>query len=507
VLVGTVSVEVSETLARMLKRRGIKHEVLNAKYHQREAEIVAQAGREGAVTIATNMAGRGTDIKLGPQVTKCRVCGIRTKQAPFGQQTDVPDLTWERITELGCMGDPPCGLVIIGTERHESRRIDRQLRGRSGRQGDPGQSAFFLSLEDDLMRLFGSDRIAGLMDRLGAEEGEVIEHPWVTKSIEGAQKRIELQNFQSRKRLLEYDDVMNQQREVVYSLRLFALEGGEELKAEALKMIDGAVERLVDGTIATAKHPEEWDLSLLHEQLVMKYLIPVPELEGGHAFRHREDLLTVVRDHARSAFHRKVAALDEYGSQLRFLDAAGHEVPVTNLAEQILSQVMLRVIDEKWKDHLYDVDQLRNAITYRAWGQRDPLVEYKKEAYDMFVDLMGDLRSVFTEQFLKVQVTANAAPPPPRPVPRTFSGPALPGDAPPRTAPGHPGRGAAADLVTDDALAGAGAPPRVLRGAAGGLGGGGVADAGPGGMPRVGRNDPCPCGSGKKYKKCHGAAG
>src|SRR5574342_193214 len=247
VLVGTVSVEVSETLSRMLKRRGMKHEVLNAKYHEREAEIVAQAGQPGAITIATNMAGRGTDIKLGPGVKQCQVCGIRARGEPaFGQAIEHADLTAERIKELNCNDDPPCGLVIVGTERHEARRIDRQLRGRSGRQGDPGGSVFYLSLEDDLMRLFGSDRIARWMDRGGAEEGEVITHPWGTGAISQAQKRVELQNFQARKRLLEYDDVMNQQREVMYSLRLFALEGGEELKAEALRMIDAAVERLVD---------------------------------------------------------------------------------------------------------------------------------------------------------------------------------------------------------------------------------------------------------------------
>jgi preprotein translocase subunit SecA len=496
VLVGTVNVEVSETLARMLKRRGLKHEVLNAKYHQREAEIVAGAGQPGSVTIATNMAGRGTDIKLGAGVTKCRVCGIRAKQAPFGQQQDAPDLTWERITELGCMGDPPCGLVIVGTERHESRRIDRQLRGRSGRQGDPGQSVFFLSLEDDLMRLFGSDRIAGLMDKLGAEEGEVIEHPWVTRSIEGAQKRIELQNFQSRKRLLEYDDVMNQQREVVYSLRLFALEGGEELKAEAIKMIDAAAEKPVREVTVTSKHPEDWDLATLHEQLQMRFLISAPELEKD-PFRSEADVLAVVRTRAREAFHRKVQALEEFGKQVRMVDQQGREVGVPNLAEQVLSQVLLSVLDEKWKDHLYDVDQLRNAIYYRAWGQRDPLVEYKKEAYDMFVDLMADLRGTFTDRFLKVQVTTTPNAPPPPPPPRTFSGPALTG--------GAPTRGGASGFVSEDAMATAPGPaPGRLAGTAGGgtVSGSGL---GPGGYPRVGRNDPCPCGSGKKYKKCHGA--
>ncbi|HYL71969.1 MAG TPA: preprotein translocase subunit SecA, partial [Candidatus Dormibacteraeota bacterium] len=276
VLVGTVSVDVSETLSRMLKRRGLKHEVLNAKYHQREAEIVAGAGQSGSITIATNMAGRGTDIKLGPGVKKCQVCGIRARgEAAFGQANETPDLSAEEIKKLECNDDPPCGLVIVGTERHEARRIDRQLRGRSGRQGDPGQSIFFLSLEDDLMRLFGSDRIARWMDSSGAqsyrctecgerqdkltekcehcgrtgtlvEEHEVITHPLVTRAIGQAQKRVELQNFQQRKRLLEYDDVMNQQREVIYSLRLFALEGGEELKGEARRMTEEAVAHLAD---------------------------------------------------------------------------------------------------------------------------------------------------------------------------------------------------------------------------------------------------------------------
>src|SRR5690242_7783967 len=240
VLVGTVSVDVSETLSRMLKRRGLRHEVLNAKYHEREAEIVAQAGQAGAITIATNMAGRGTDIKLGSGVKQCKVCGLQSRDPSFAQQVEVADLQQAEVKRRGCYDDPPCGLVIIGTERHESRRIDRQLRGRSGRQGDPGQSVFYLSLEDDLMRLFGSERIAKLSG--GWDENEPISHPWVTSAIGTAQKRVELQNFQSRKKLLEYDDVMNQQREVIYSLRLFALEGGEELKGEAQRMTEARSE-------------------------------------------------------------------------------------------------------------------------------------------------------------------------------------------------------------------------------------------------------------------------
>jgi preprotein translocase subunit SecA len=499
VLVGTTNVEVSETLSRMFKRRGLRHEVLNAKYHQREAEIVAQAGQPGAVTIATNMAGRGTDIKLGPGVTKCRVCGIRARQAPFGQTIDKSDLSWEEIQKLGCMTDPPCGLQIIGTERHESRRIDRQLRGRSGRQGDPGGSIFFLSLEDDLMRLFGSDRIGGIMDRLGAEEGEVISNPLVTRSIEGAQKRIELQNFQSRKRLLDYDDVMNQQREVIYSLRLFALEGGEELKAEAIRMLEGAMERPIAEVTAVSKHAEVWDLVTLQEQLLMKYLIMVPEL-SQRGVGSKPELEELLKRHAREAFGRKVAALDETGRQ--------YQVP--RLAEQILSQVMLRSLDEKWKDHLYDLDQLRNAITYRAWGQKDPLIEYKQEAFGMFVDLMADLRGTFAEQFLKVQVTAGPPAPPPPPPPRTFGGPSLRGPGEPS---GRPGGGGVTELVDEDALlarteAGGGAPAaRGGRVVAGGSTFGAPASRGllPAGWEKTGRNDPCPCGSGKKFKKCHGA--
>src|SRR5881275_470790 len=260
VLVGTVSVEVSETLARMFKRAGIPHNVLNAKYHQREAEIVAGAGQPGAVTIATNMAGRGTDIKLGPGVTEAKPSKMKD---PEGKDVDV--------TEAG-------GLHIIGSERHESRRIDRQLRGRSGRQGDPGASQFFLSLEDDLMRIFGSERIARLMDRMGAQEGEVLTHPLITRSIEQAQKRVELQNFQSRKRLLEYDDVMNQQREVIYSLRSFALEGGEELKGEAVKMVEKAVSRRVETVLAEFEDASQWDFDLLRQELLIHYMIQLDAL-------------------------------------------------------------------------------------------------------------------------------------------------------------------------------------------------------------------------------------
>ncbi|HZF69072.1 MAG TPA: preprotein translocase subunit SecA [Gemmatirosa sp.] len=389
VLVGTTSVEASETLSRMFQRAGLKHQVLNAKQNQREAEIVAGAGQPGAITIATNMAGRGTDIKLHHDVLATRPSRVKDLD---GNDVD--------IEETG-------GLHIIGSERHESRRIDRQLRGRAGRQGDPGASQFFLSLEDDLMRLFGSERIARLMDRLGAQEGEVLTHPMITRSIEGAQKRVELQNFQQRKRLLEYDDVMNQQREVIYSLRAFALEGGEELKGEARKMIERAMAKRVESNLGefAEDDPTAWDPALLRQDLLMHYLVQVPEFEAGEdgAEPARPATVLEAQEAAKTAglaaYDRKIAELDE------LQDDGGR-----GYSERLLSMVMLNVIDEKWKDHLYDLDQLRAAIHYRSWGQKDPLVEYKQEAYHMFVDLMGDVANTFTERFLKAQLMFDPAP-------------------------------------------------------------------------------------------------
>jgi len=479
VLVGTVNVEVSETLARMLKRRGLKHEVLNAKFHQREAEIVALAGQSGSITIATNMAGRGTDIKLGPGVKKCQVCGIKSREAPFGQKIEAPDLSAEQIKELKCNENPPCGLVIIGTERHEARRIDRQLRGRSGRQGDPGQSVFYMSLEDDLMRLFGSDRIARIMDRTGAEEGEVITHPWVTAAIGQAQKRVELQNFQARKKLLQFDDVMNKQRDVIYSRRLYALEGGEELKAEAQRMIDQATERLADGIVAEFDDPGRWDRELIETEFLQKFLIRIPGVTDPTVIKDRDDLIRAAVAAGHGAFDAKV-------KQLKDVEA---KVGAQNLPEQALSHITLGVIDEKWKDHLYDLDQLREGIYYRAWGQKDPLVEYKQEAYEMFVGLMHDLNVTFTERWMKLQIEIG----PPQGGPSSTQTMGGLGRAPKKAPPMVASKPAADGLVSPDA----GAPPKLGPPPAGGP----VANPYAG----VGRNDPCPCGSGKKFKKCHGA--
>ena len=490
VLVGTVSVDVSETLSKMFKRAGLPHNVLNAKYHQREAEIVAGAGQPGAVTIATNMAGRGTDIKLGEGVTESKPSQVKDAE---NKPVDV--------IEMG-------GLHIIGSERHEARRIDRQLRGRAGRQGDSGSSQFFLSLEDDLMRLFGSDRIAKLMDRMGAEEGEMLTHPLITRSIEQAQKRVELQNFQSRKRLLEYDDVMNQQREVIYSLRSFALEGGEELKGEAEKMIEKGISRRVETMLATFESEEEWDFALLRQDLLMHYLLSVPSFEEGvDKPTSLEAAQSDAVEAGKRAFEEKLTSLSEYGDRL-------------------LALVMLNVLDEKWKDHLYDLDQLRNAIHYRSWGQKDPLIEYKHEAYTMFVDLMSDIYHTFTERFLRAQITFEAPP--------VFEEAAVGNGSRRSTGTRGPTRrynalGVLEDLEPEEVTGGDGAeevvdvgpaePPtkkvaarpepvvtgagrvRSLNAATGGaIGGATSAD-----WSNVGRNDPCPCGSGKKFKKCHGA--
>jgi preprotein translocase subunit SecA len=489
VLVGTVSVDVSETLSRMLKRQGLKHEVLNAKYHEREAEIVAQAGGPGAITIATNMAGRGTDIKLGPGVKKCQVCGIRSKAAPFGQVLEKPDLAEDQIKELACNDDPPCGLVIVGTERHEARRIDRQLRGRSGRQGDPGQSIFFLSLEDDLMRLFGTDRIARWMERSGAEEGEVITHPLVTRAIEQAQKRVELQNFQARKRLLQYDDVMNQQREVIYSLRLFALEGGEELKAEAERMVVAAAERLCDEWVSQYRHPEEWDRKALETEFLMRFLVSAPAVLDAQRAPERDSVVAVAQEAARQSFQAKFDYFTEFEKKLA----------APNIGRQALQHVMLTVLDEKWRDHLYDLDQLRAAIQYRAWGQKDPLVEYKQEAFDMFQGLMQDIRTSFTERWLKLQLHIEGQPAGGRGGP-VSTGPA--GGLPPRRPPPM-----VASKPDADGLVGGGGTGTAAKSPpppSGGLPLTPVSIPNP--YAGVGRNDPCPCGSGKKFKKCHGAA-
>jgi preprotein translocase subunit SecA len=429
VLVGTISVEVSELLSRMLKRRGIKHNVLNAKYHQQEAEIVSQAGQRGAVTIATNMAGRGTDIKLGPEV---------------------PDLG---------------GLHILGTERHESRRIDRQLRGRAGRQGDPGSSRFSLSLEDDLMRLFGSERISGLMQRMGVQEGEVIEHPWVTSAIGRAQKRVEAHNFDIRKHLLEYDDVMNQQRTVIYEMRNKALMS-EDMSEAVLDAIEEATRERVAKVIGgEATHRDEWNFKTLGDELSFLLMRPVSpaELETSSYGELEEKVVAA----AEAAYRGREA---EFGpAVLRDLER----------------HLYLYTLDEHWRDHLYELDHLKGGIGLRAYGQRDPLIEYKKEAFTLFDTLLREVNEDFVQRLFRVQLVPEAmAATERRPAPRRMveqhQTVAAFGGATPAAEPAGGGqveRGGAAPVASQAE------PVRV--------------------GPRVGRNDPCPCGSGKKYKKCH----
>ena len=478
VLVGTVSVEVSELLSRRLKTKGIPHHVLNAKYHQQEAEIVALAGGAGTVTIATNMAGRGTDIKLHSSIVK----------APEGHQCAlVPNPEDGRplcpyLEQYGCAEEVPCGLHILGTARHEARRIDRQLRGRCGRQGDPGASRFYLSLEDDLMRLFGSERIAAVMDRLGVEEGEVIQHPLVTKSIERAQRRVEARNFGMRKHLLEYDDVMNLQREVVYDRRREALLN-EDVRPQIDEMIRETVDKLVDAHTDERMHPEEWDLAGLSSELqvILRVSLSLDDEEES------EWTVPRLKDRIREL------ADEVYLQRER---AVGPEA-----FHQIEKRVLLGVVDDKWREHLYEMDRLREGIGLRGYGQRDPLVEYKKESYGMFVEMLDNV----ARDTLKFLFTA--------PIHERVE--LVPRRRPERVQAVHQdatGMGFAAAPEAEEAEefeeVSAAGPERGRRRSRGRARrprgeGGGPAPVRAG--PKVGRNDPCPCGSGKKYKKCCGA--
>ncbi len=436
VLVGTISVEVSEMLSRMLKRRGIPHHVLNAKYHKQEAEIISKAGEAGAVTIATNMAGRGTDIKLGKGVIR----------EPVDQPDDDPDT--------------PYGLHIIGTERHEARRIDRQLRGRAGRQGDPGASRFFLSLEDDLMRLFGSDRLIKVMDRLGAQEGEVITHPMVSRAIEKAQKRVEEQNFSIRKHLLEYDDVMNKQREVIYARRRKALMG-ETTREDLENMIDDFLDAQFEKYCDPKKPPEDWDLDNLSEIILRTLLVDIKQLGDDLYSMTLDDLAEYVKTEAMKQYDFKAQQVGE------------------QLLKEFEKYITLRVIDELWKDHLHQMDILKEGIGLRAYGQKDPLIEYKREAFEMFMSLQDEinqktLQQLWTTEFVEVPPERKGAPSRWRLVHQDATNMGL--------ATAAQGR---ADQQPAQPRGDRRQPVRVEG--------------------KVGRNDPCPCGSGKKYKKCHGA--
>ena len=366
VLVGTVSVEVSEVISRILKRRNVPHEVLNAKYHQKEAEIVAYAGQPGSVTIATNMAGRGTDIKLGSDIVRCDTCVIQCLNDCENAGENKPS------SDYDCAKEIPCGLHIVGTERHESRRIDRQLRGRSGRQGDPGSSRFYLSLEDDLMRIFGSDKIAGLMSRMGLEEGDAIKHPWMTRAVENAQKRVESHNFEIRKQLIKYDDVMNQQREVIYSYRRKVLKG-LNLRDEIMEMLFDVVSNKVNSFIGSTVYEENWPLEDIYgwfeNELITSLSIPN---ELG-SIRNQEDLIDNIFDQLKKGYAKKEKNFEEDQRKLE-------------------RYALLSVVDEQWKDHLYEMDRLKEGIGLRAYAQKDPLIEYKKESYNLFLAMLDTIK-------------------------------------------------------------------------------------------------------------------
>jgi preprotein translocase subunit SecA len=455
-LVGTVSIEKSETLSSLLKKRGIRHEVLNAKYHEREAEIVAQAGREGAVTIATNMAGRGTDILLGgnpdflsKEIMRKRGLDPVTAAAPereaaLGEARRITEPEHKRVIERG-------GLHIVGTERHEARRVDNQLRGRSGRQGDPGSSRFYLSLQDDLLRIFGSQRVERIMERLGMQEGEPIEHKLVTRAIATAQKRVETHNFEIRKHLLEYDDVMNKQREVIYGMRRQILEGESQAEAVA-EWIDELTEGTADAYAARGAHPEDWDLGGLTEALHRQFDTRIPAAQLGEIVS-REELDATVREAVKARFAERERELGP------------------DLLQALERHEMMIVLDTQWKDHLLSIDHLKEGIGLRGYGQRDPLTEYKKEAFDLFEDMFERMKAAVIERLFKVQIVRDA-----------------PMELPAMTAwtDARESRGEIADGPARPAApARPQAAPRTPTG------------------EKIGRNDPCFCGSGKKYKKCH----
>ncbi|MCL2766118.1 MAG: preprotein translocase subunit SecA [Peptococcaceae bacterium] len=448
ILVGTIAIDKSEVLSKMLRHRGIDHQVLNAKFHDKEAEIVAQAGRFGAVTIATNMAGRGTDILLGGNPEFLTRQELRKKQlqdkTPVVETDEADDPAYQGIfkemrreseaerDKVVALG----GLYIMGTERHESRRIDNQLRGRCGRQGDPGASQFFSSMEDDLLRLFGSDNVSGIMEKLGIEEDMPIEHNMITKSIESAQKRVENRNFDIRKHVLQYDDVMNQQRELIYQQRRQVL-SGNNLRDTIIEMISDAVKRAVAAYAPDGVHPDEWDMNglLTHaEQLFLPGNAGLtPEALTDLSRFQLEDTLL---DRAEGLYAEREQEIGE--EDMRILERA----------------VMLRVVDEKWMDQLDAMDQLREGISLRAYGQKDPLIEYKMEGYDMFQNMVDSIQDDVVRYIYRVKILQQAQVQPRKTVENRYQ---------------EEG------------------PKRPVRR-----------------EQKVGRNDMCPCGSGKKFKKCCG---
>ncbi|HYL33985.1 MAG TPA: preprotein translocase subunit SecA [Stellaceae bacterium] len=452
VLVGTVSIEKSETLSELFKKKKIPHSVLNARYHEQEAEIIAQAGRPGAVTIATNMAGRGTDIQLGGNVEmrlRNELAGINDPSVRERRTAEIRAEVQEAHEEAVKAG----GLYVIGSERHESRRIDNQLRGRSGRQGDPGASKFFVSLDDDLMRIFGSDRMDGMLQKLGLKEGEAIIHPWINKALEKAQEKVEGRNYEIRKHLLRFDDVMNDQRKVVYQQRKEIM-AAADISAMMADMREEVIENLVTRCVPENALPDQWDTAALHEEVRRVFNLDLPIADWAK----EEGIADVeLRERIGRAVDGKTAQKEQlYGAD------------IMRMAERSL---LLQILDQQWKDHLLVLDHLRQGINLRAYAQRDPLNEYKREAFEMFQQMLVALReqvvSVLAHVELRVE-RGDGAPPP--------------GLAPP------PPRGV--ETREDPALASAEPASRV--------------PPVPAPWARTPRNAPCPCGSGKKYKHCHG---
>ena len=517
-LVGTVSIEKSERLSGLLHKRGIKHVVLNAKYHAQEAEIVAQAGRLGKITIATNMAGRGTDILLGgnaehmarqqaigeelaERLTKGDEKFVDDEEFVYFFHIDaffrVPRQDWERIfghfrqqteTEHEAVVDVG-GLHILGTERHEARRIDNQLRGRAGRQGDPGSSRFYLSLEDDLMRIFGSDRISGLMERLGMEEGVPIEHGMVTKAILRAQTQVETQNFSVRKHLLEYDDVMNKQRESAYTLRREILGGKIHLSRDelldtrqyVLALAEDILEAQVERFAGKELDIEDWDVPALVLEITRVFGLEADDLVAL-------DLDALQTDEIVDAVWAKAKGAYEAKEQTVGVD----------LLRRVERDIMLQIVDTQWKDHLYSLDHLKEGIGLRGYGQRDPLVEYKKESFAIFQDMKERVEEEIVRYLFWLRPVENqeARPAARRATPLTLNNPSA------EAVPAFAGAGRTSGASAAAAPAGgpAGAQRRPAR-----TGGDDVVKTVRREEPKIGRNDPCPCGSGKKYKKCHGA--
>jgi len=503
VLVGTVSVEKSEHLSKMLKKMGIRHEVLNAKNHEREAMIVAQAGRRGAVTVSTNMAGRGTDILLGGNAEA--MARDLMRKAGKDPDRDEYKADWERMLaevkdqvaseheEVVKLG----GLHIVGTERHDSRRIDNQLRGRAGRQGDPGSSRFFLSLQDDLLRIFGGERMQNLMLRLGMEEDVPIESGMITKRIAAAQKAVETQNFEARKHLLEYDDVMNKQRQAIYALRRQLLEGAEQ-KERVMEMTQGVIGGIVDRACPENEHPDTWDLAAIQTDMLTMFGARLNTADLGGL--NIEQMEAALFEKAKSAYQEKE---DLVGSSI-MRDAERN--------------IMLHVIDDQWKDHLLSMDHLKEGIGLRGYGQKDPLVEYKKESYTLYKDMRDRIEdeTVRYLYFLRFEVNRGSLPfkvdeeGMEETVEELEAEAAETARAAERArAAEEEQRRAAQSAVQDMTRSIQKQHEKELKELQFlGTGGNGAAKpaASNGGGAKVGRNDPCPCGSGKKFKKCHGVA-